>query len=389
MTRREAIQQALASVGVAALPRWATAQAAPTTLRAAAARGLLVGCAVADAPLRSDAPYRNLIRAQANIVVAENAFKFGLLRPSPTSFFFDRADEIAAFAKANSMRLRGHNFVWHRQLPGWFASYVTPQNAECVLVEHIERVGGRYASQIHSWDVVNEAIELADKLPGGLRNSPWQQLLPGYIDIAFRSARRVDPNALLVYNDYGIEAEDTASTAKRAAVLALLRGLQDRNVPIDALGIQSHLSAAAPNGHPPTYGPGLMALIAQVRSMGLKVLITELDVNDRHLPAAVPARDAAVAAVYASYLETVLADPAVIAVLTWGITDKYTWLNGEGSRADHEPERPLPFDGDMQPTPAFAAMLHALQSRSPEIRSMELSPLRLRTDPQTTAPSVG
>jgi endo-1,4-beta-xylanase len=389
MTRRQAIQ-ALAGLGAATLSRWAGAQSAPVTLRAAAAaRGLLVGCAVADAPLRTDAAYRDLVRAQANIVVAENAFKFGLLRPTPNTFDFDRADELAAFAKANSMRLRGHNFVWHRQLPGWFASYVTAQNAERVLVEHIERVGGRYAGQIHSWDVVNEAVELADKLPGGLRNSPWQQLLPGYIDIAYRTARRVDPHALLVYNDYGIEGEDPASAAKRAAVLALLRGLQNRNVPIDALGIQSHLSAADPSGHPPTYGPGLMELIAQVRSMGLKVLITELDVNDRHLPAAIPERDAAVAAVYASYLETVLADPAVIAVLTWGITDRYTWLNGEDSRPDHQPERPLPFDAAMQPTPAFAAMLHALQGKPHEIRPMELSGLRLRTDTQTTAPSVG
>jgi endo-1,4-beta-xylanase len=363
MTRRQAIQQALAGLGAVALPCWVTAQPAPTTLRAAAAaRGLLVGCAVADTPLRTDAAYRDLIRAQANIVVAENAFKFAPLRPSPTTFFFDRADELAAFAKANDLRLRGHNFVWHRQIPGWFAGYVTPANAERVLVDHIERVGGRYAGQIHSWDVVNEAIELPDKLPGGLRDSPWQQLLPGYIDIAFRAARRVDPHALLVYNDYGIEAEDPASTAKRAGVLALLRGLQDRNVPIDALGIQSHLSAADPSGKPPTYGPGLMALIVQVRAMGLKVLIAELDVNDRHLPAAIPARDASVAAVYASYLETVLADPAVIAVLTWGITDQYSWLNGEGSRPDHLPERALPFDAAMQPTAAFDAMLQALQT---------------------------
>jgi endo-1,4-beta-xylanase len=58
----------------------------------------------------------------------------------------------------------------------------------------------------------------------------------------------------------------------------------------------------------------------------------------------------------------VLADPAVIAVLTWGITDQYSWLNGEGSRPDHLPERALPFDAAMQPTAAFDAMLQALQT---------------------------
>ncbi len=71
-------------------------------------------------------------------------------------------------------------------------------------------------------------------------------------------------------------------------------------------------------------------------------------------------RDAAVAAMYGSYLGTVLQDPAVIAVLTWGITDKYTWLNGEDARMDGEKERPLPFDAAMQPVAAYGAEVKAL-----------------------------
>jgi len=86
-----------------------------------------------------------------------------------------------------------------------------------------------------------------------------------------------------------------------------------------------------------------------------------MDVNDRYVPAEVGARDAAVASMYASYLGTVLEDPAVIAVLTWGITDKYTWLNGEDARTDGEKERPLPFDAEMQPVAAFEAEVGALQ----------------------------
>ena len=104
-----------------------------------------------------------------------------------------------------------------------------------------------------------------------------------------------------------------------------------------------------------------MRMIADVRKMGLKVLVTEMDVNDRYVAAEVETRDAAVALMYGSYLGTVLQDPAVIAVLTWGITDKYTWLNGEDSRADGQPERPLPFDAALQPTPAFAAEVRALE----------------------------
>ncbi len=334
-----------------------------------AAKGLLVGCAVAVWRLKSDVAYADLIKAQARIVVAENDFKFGPMRPSMTEFNFKAADELAEFAAANGMKLRGHNFVWHRQLPGWFDAEVTRANAEQVLVEHIEKVGGRYAGKIHSWDVVNEAVFVEDGLPGGMRNSPWQKLLAGegfggtagtvpkYIEVAFRTARRVDPKAMLCYNDYGIEAEDEASAKKRAAVLELLRGMQAKGIPVDALGVQSHISA----GGQAVYGAGLKAMIAEASAMGLKVLVTEMDVNDRALAPEIAARDKAVAESYGSYLQTVLADPAVIAVLTWGITDKYTWLNSEDARADKLPERPLPFDTTMKPKPAAVAEARALQ----------------------------
>ena len=341
------------------------------TIRAAGAgRGILAGCAVNVRALRMDAGYKKLLEEQVGIVVGESEFKFGPLRPSPTEFFFDDADTLAAFAAANGMKLRGHNFVWHRQLPKWFESYVTPANAESVLVEHIEKVGGRYAGKVHSWDVVNEAVQVSDGLAGGFRDSPWQKVLggtgagsgavPAYIEVAFRAARRVDPKALLVYNDYGIEGEDEGSAKKRVAVMGLLRGMQKKGIPLDGLGVQSHISAVGKDGKAPVYGAGLMRMIEEVRSMGLKVLVTEMDVNDRYVAAEVGARDSAVAAMYGSYLGTVLADPAVIAVLTWGITDKYTWLNGEDARTDGEKERPLPFDAAMQPVAAFGAEVRAL-----------------------------
>jgi endo-1,4-beta-xylanase len=348
------------------------AETKPVSIRSAGAgRGILAGCAVSVRALRKDPAYKKLLEEQVGIVVAESSFKFGPLRPTPDTFFFDDADFLADFARENRMKLRGHNFVWHRQLPVWFESYVTPKNAKQVLVDHIERVAGRYKGRIHSWDVVNEAVQVSDGLPGGFRNSPWQKVLggnsavseyvPEYIEVAFRTARRVDPKAMLVYNDYGIEGEDEGSAKKRAAVLGLLRTMQSQGIPLDGLGVQSHISAVGKDGKVPVYGEGLMAMIAEVRSMGLKVLVTEMDVNDRYVAADVGPRDAAVAAMYGSYLGTVLEDPAVIAVLTWGITDKYTWLNGEDSRTDGEKERPLPFDAEMRPVAAFGAEVRALQ----------------------------
>jgi endo-1,4-beta-xylanase len=221
---------------------------------------------------------------------------------------------------------------------------------------------------MHSWDVVNEAIDVADGRADGLRNSLWLRLIgEDYIELAFKTAREADPQALLTYNDYGIEPETRAGEQKRAAVIEMLRRMVARRVPVDAVGVQSHIAAAVAAGGNTTatsqYGSGLMRFIAAVRELGLQVFVTEMDVNDRALAADVRGRDASVAAAYQQYLELVLADPAVRLVLTWGITDRYTWLDHDQSRADGKPERPLPFDAENRAKPAFFAVRGAFDQR--------------------------
>ena len=333
----------------------------PTLRQAGAARNLLAGCAVSVPHLRHDDAYAQLVRQQAGIVVAESAMKFGPLRPTPDTFFFDDADLLFTFAEANGMKVRGHNFVWHRQLPRWFDSYVTAANAQAVLVNHIQTVGRRYAGRVQSWDVVNEAIQVSDNRPSGLRNSPWFKLLgPTYIDLAYRTAREADPTALLCYNDYGIEGESAEDAAKRAAVLDLVRGMQRRNVPIDAVGIQSHISAGKAR-----YGAGLQQFMHQVQGMGLKLMLTEMDVNARALPADPATRDNAVAEIYRDYLNLTLANTDVIALLTWGITDRFTWLNGEDSRPDKLPDFFFMLVGELSATPAYVSEVQAIQHTPP------------------------
>ena len=328
----------------------------------AATAGFLYGCAVDIDAIGRDASYAALVREQAAIIVGENTMKWAPMRPSPTQFYFDKADALVAFAEANHMKIRGHNLCWHRQLPRWFADYATTTNASEILHTHIEKVAGRYAGRMHSWDVVNEAVHVTDGRPDGLRESPWLKLIgEDYIEQAYRAAREADPQALLTYNDYGIEGEDEGSRKKRSAVLQLLRRLRTRNVPLDAVGIQAHISADG------RYGAGLQDFIAQARDLQLQVMITEMDVNDRKLPADIATRDIAVAAKYASFLDDMLKHPEVRVVMTWGITDRKTWLNGEDNRDDHLPERCLPFglvDGHPdQPKDAFFAMRKAFDGR--------------------------
>jgi endo-1,4-beta-xylanase len=334
------------------------------SLRAhATARGLFYGAAVDTGMLRNDPAYRALLAQQCNIVVAENSMKWAAIHPEADRYAFEQADELLAFAEQHQMQVRGHNLCWHEALPSWFASTVNPGNARQILTGHIRTVAGRYQGRIRSWDVVNEAISLEDGRTDGLRVSPWFQMLgPGYIDLAFRTAREADPHALLTYNDYGIEYDHPASFTKRAAVMGLLKRLTADGVPIDAVGIQSHIDATTSG-----LGPGITAFVTEARTLGLKVFITELDVNDDNLAADDPAtREAAVAEVYGQYVTDMVANPAVAEVLTWGISNNHSWLNNSKTHKAKHPGRQqqaLPFDANYQPTPAFYALRSALDSR--------------------------
>jgi endo-1,4-beta-xylanase len=331
------------------------------SLRAhAAARSLLVGAAVVPERLTDEPAYGGLVAAQMNLLVAENAMKWGALRPAPDKFDFRGADEIMAFAGEHGQKVRGHNLCWHESIPSWFDGTVTKDNAQQFLAQHIQTVAGRYAGKLHSWDVVNEAIDPKSGRPDGLRKTPWLDLIgPDYIELAFHTARQADPTALLTYNDYGIENDTADQREKRSQVLLLVRRMKARGVPIDAVGVQSHLTATDP-----APGAGLQEFVRELCSMGLQVFVTELDINERKLEGTVAERDAAIAHIYKNYVTMMLGEPNVTALLTWGITDKYTWLNSpKYARADGKPQRDLLFDSDYQPAPAFFAYRDAIDTR--------------------------
>lgn len=337
----------------------ASAAAKPGLRYVASRKNLLVGSAVSFRELHRPA-FTELLAREASIVVPENEMKWRAVHPEPDRYDFTRGDALVAFAQAHDQLVRGHNLCWHKANPAWLRDTATAKNAASLLRDHIAAVAGHYAGKIQSWDVVNEAIDPKDGLPGGLRKSIWYELIgPRYIEIAFHTARQADPHALLTYNDYGLVQDSPQAESKRQAVLSLLRSMRERKVPIDALGIQSHLHAT---GKPGGWS-GLHRFLRGVEALNLQVFVTELDVNDAALPADIPTRDRAVARLYHDYLHNVLQHRSVKAVLTWGLTDRDSWLRTR--RKDGAAERPLPFDADLEPTPAYFAMRKEL-SRAPK-----------------------
>jgi endo-1,4-beta-xylanase len=345
---------------VAATPAISSCYSASSeTLRdAGAKKNLLIGSAVSFRQLeRPD--YTTLLREQASIVVSENDMKWLLIHPEAERYDFAHSDALVAFAAKNNQKVRGHNLCWHNQMSTWFQSIATPENAADLLRRHIAEVAGHYRGRIHSWDVVNEAINVDDGRPDGLRKSQWLNLLgPQYLDVAFTAAAKADGQAILTYNDYDLEQDSPKHEGKRAAVLQLLTSMKSRGIPVQALGLQAHLHAT---GKPDNWS-GFERFLDSVDKLGLQMFITELDVDDSELPGDVSERDAAVAKVYGDFLNRVLSRKSLKAVLTWGISDANTWLNGRHPRPDGLRKRPLPFDAEMKPKPAFYAMLEAINS---------------------------
>ena len=46
--------------------------------------------------------------------------------------------------------------------------------------------------------------------------------------------------------------------------------------------------------------------------------------------------------------------------MTFGLTDRYTWLQEDKPPEDGAARRPLPFDEDLQPKPAYRAVARSL-----------------------------
>jgi endo-1,4-beta-xylanase len=355
-TRRDFLLAAVASAGVHALRPMNTTGATHTLREMAKDKGITFGSAISVGPLQ-DPSYAGLFARQCGIAVPELALKWEATRPTPDKFDFSAGDSLYEFSKSHGILFRGHALVWEQALPKWFGYTVTAENANKMMIDHICTVARHYAGKMHSWDVVNEAFQIEDGRPDGLKITPWLRLIgPEYIETAFHAAHQADPHAMLVYNENWLEPEDAGTDKKRNAVLTLLTRMKKNNVPVHALGIQSHVYT-----NTNTSNASFKRFLQQVSDLGLSIMITEMDVRDKNAPADIATRDRLIASQYYKHLSFMLQFPAVRTVITWGLSDRYTWIATHDPRPDGMPVRPLPYDAELRPTPAWDAIRHAFE----------------------------
>jgi endo-1,4-beta-xylanase len=314
--------------------------------------------------------YTAILKAECGIVVPENELKWQATRPGPEAFDFARMDDIVRWAQANGIAVRGHTLLWHRPqwFPNWLNNYDYGANpraeAERLLTTHIRTVTERYRGVITSYDVVNEAI---DHDTNGLMQTSLSRAMgsaEATLDLAFHTAREQLPTADLVYNDY--MSWEPAHAAHCADVLRLLEGFRRRNVPVDTLGIQSHIemfSIDPASGVGPYREREWRAFLDEAVAMGYKLLISEFDVKDKALPGDIATRDAKIADFARRYFDVMLDYAQLGDILAWGMVDRFSWLQGFAPRDDGMEVRCCPYDSNYRPKPlreAIAASLAAV-----------------------------
>ncbi|MEU4880109.1 endo-1,4-beta-xylanase [Streptomyces althioticus] len=319
---------ALGFTGAVAAPA-PQAQAAESTLGAAAAQsGRYFGVAIAANRL-SDSTYQSIANREFNSVTAENEMKIDATEPQRGQFNFQNADRIYNWAVQNGKEVRGHTLAWHSQQPGWMQS-LSGSALRQAMIDHINGVMAHYKGKIAQWDVVNEAF--ADGSSGARRDSNLERSGSDWIEVAFRTARAADPSAKLCYNDYNVE---DWTWAKTQAMYRMVKDFKQRGVPIDCVGFQSHFNSGSP------YNANFRTTLQEFAALGVDVAITELDIQG------------ASPNTYAAVVNDCLAVSRCLGVTVWGVRDMDSW------RSEHTP---LLFNNDGSKKQAYNAVLNALNA---------------------------
>jgi len=307
----------------------------------------VIGAAISVAALADEPAYAEIAGREFNSITPENAMKWEATEPSPGSFTFDDADAIALFAEEHQQRVRGHTLVWHYQLPAWVSDALSPEQLGAAMDQHIDALVSRYRGRVATWDVVNEAID--DR--GKPRDTVFLRRLGiGFVERAFRRARAADPDAELVYNDYGIEEPNPKSDA----VLALLEDLMASGAPVDAVGFQFHAGAYDLASFD-LREEEIRANVQRFAALGLAVHFTEMDVRIANLPGSDADRLDYQRRVYQRLVEICRSEPGCTSVTFWGFTDRHSWIDDYIG-----PDDPLLFDDDLQPKLAYQGVSDGL-----------------------------
>ncbi len=335
MIRRKGILLLVAAVLVVSLISAGCSKKAPI-LKAADKHGLVFGTAITAGDI-FDPDMKEFITTHFNLVVPENTMKWVNIRPTKQFWNWSDLDKMVDFAEENDIIIKGHPLIWDEQTPSFVNGVKTKEAALEILVEHITEIMTRYKGRIQIYDVVNEPFAE----DGSMLDSFWYRTCgTEFIDVAFRTARAIDPDAELILNEFNNEF---AGHPKSDGMYEFVKGMVDRGVPIDGIGIQMHIMAESYFN-----AEALQENIQRYADLGLTVSFTEIDIRIKN--PVTEDKEAQQIAAYRGLMEAALANENAKHFVVWGFADSRSWIprafSGYSSahlfENDAEPRNPKP-----------------------------------------------
>ncbi len=303
--------------------------------------------------------FKDILLAEHNSITAENDMKPSnmFLGPNEGDYDYSDGDAIVAYAKANNLRVHGHVLVWHSQQPGWFSSFAgTDEEFEEAILSYVTNTVAHFAEAkfengdpvVAGWDVVNEVFEDPD-------NVIYTRTSDDFVAKCFIAARAGDPDVKLFYNDFNIAGDVT----KRAKILAMVEDFQERDIPIDGIGMQMHLNHDWPS-------TDLPSAIIDIANTGLLVHASELDVKANYnddVTQLTTTRASEQENQYqraAYYYETLVPDNQKFGITLWGFRDQDSWLYDGGT------DWPAVYDNAFNYKISHRGLVNGLKGQNPE-----------------------
>ncbi|MBR5736612.1 MAG: endo-1,4-beta-xylanase [Bacteroidales bacterium] len=293
----------------------------------AQANGLLIGAEYTYSEYAQDDSLRVVLKRDFEAVTFGNEMKHDNIVAGDGALVFNRADQMAQWAKDCGLKLFGHTLGWHNQQQSDYLNALisgakdADEAAALVRKAHktwVEAMVKHF--DVYGWDVVNEVFSDSGDWRSSANTSTkdYHQFLWGsyysggtkaFVDSAFRNARealeRNGKTADLYINDYSLEW--------LGGKLEAICNYAQNNPDVTGIGTQMHISADVPRDN-------IKTMLERMVKTGKKVRISELDVT-------LGTADQAETIVYIfdQYLK-IVPEAQRGGISFWGVSDKNSWL---------------------------------------------------------------
>ena len=271
------------------------------------------------------------------------------------------AKQVAEWCKANGIATKGHPLAWNLWDADWHKDVDTDELFWLQLAR-IDDCVKTMTRLIDRWDVVNEATQFERDDVGKIHTAMWKKI--GHIEFVMRcfiEARKANPNATLLINDYRTDEE-------YAQLIDQLVDAHGKRL-YDVIGIQSHMHGDVWDN------AKILEVCQRFARFGVPLHFTELTILSgqsgwmREAPwVSTPEGEAKQKDDVVRVYTMLFSHPAVEAITWWDFTDQDAWQNAPaGFLRD-----------DMTPKPAYDALLDLIKNRW-------MTKAQLKTDENGTA----